>query len=234
MTFFNRKRWTISRKDRESLMLNGQPIEIEIGSSAEKSRQDVLAEIEGSCEQIDTENESYKTCFEADQSVSFADRLKEIADEGKSHRPRRNPISLCAFQRRWFPRFFMSLKSGTGFNIQEFMPGDNDVPGPEHSDLPRPPDSVRVLSSYEEGHPYLVSMLLSPASSKEELIRWYRENMSTETWIEIQPEDAQTDNSTLWFRRTGAITRFITIHFDPPQNEEEEQDGTMIVITEAQ
>ncbi|MEM9192248.1 MAG: hypothetical protein AAGF12_23950 [Myxococcota bacterium] len=213
------------------LRLNGQPIIIHVGKF-EGDSDDALSDLEaggGACERVGGEDGSRSvSCFRSNQEQIFDPtdlstlgdveyRLAVDGDEDDDD------------------SFYLDMKPGDGFDVTALAPdGINDVPGRDHEDIPRPPNASRVMSAYEEGRPYMVSMYLSKADETgEELMEWYRDRMSRDHWVEVDVAIDGDDKPVLWYRRVNDPTRFAVLTFSAPRNEDAHQ-GTMTVITEAQ
>ena len=204
-------------------VLNGQEIEVETGHQR-ASVDELMSDMEGDCHRIDEGEESHQTCMQ--DGSTLADLRGLVTGE---------PTDLSRLKYRYAVgegegSFYVNLRPKTGFDPSSLWDRTRDAPGPDHSDIPRPPDARRTISAHERGRPYLASMFLgSQGLSPRDLKSYYRENMSSEVWTEAQlPDDP---NDFVVFRRNGAPHRFVTITFHPSDSEER---GIVTVIAEAQ
>ncbi len=217
--------------DNRILVLNGQPLRIDVGVE-DKSLEEIRAEHPGECW---PEGEWSVTC------------LTDVGGGGIAAMLQGDFSGLERLEYRLYEAkeggqtFFFRLKPAEGLDPLALLPSrDHDVPGPEHTDVPRPPDSVRVLSAYEQGRPYLMSMFLDrEGRSRASLTQWYRERMSREQWNELPLEEVARERNLhprtpapLWFHRRGRTDKFVIITFR--EAGEGERPGTITTILEAQ
>lgn len=69
----------------------------------------------------------------------------------------------------------LSMWTEGRFNLSAMFPDSSDVPGGDSEDVPRPPDSVRILSARMNERPYAVHMYASRKTSAEVLDYYARE-----------------------------------------------------------
>lgn len=217
--------------DDRVLVLNGQPLRIGVGVE-DKSLDEIQEENPGDC------------LPGAEGSVAC---LSDVGAGGFAAMLRGDFSGLERLEYRLYQgtedgrSFFFRLKPAEGFDPRAMLPsGDRDVEGPEHADVPRPPNSVRVLSAYERGRPYLMSMFLNrEGRSRASLEQWYRERMSREHWNELPLEEVAREHglhprgpAPLWFHRPGRTDKFVVITFW--EANDDERPRTMTTILEAQ
>ena len=208
-------------------VFNGQEIEVETGHE-QASVDELMSEMPGDCHRVDEGGESHQTCMEGGSTLSDLRGL--VTGE---------PPDMSRLKYRYAVgedeggTFYINLSPKTNFDPLALWSETEDVPGPEHSDIPRPPDARRIVSAHERGRPYLASMFLgSPGMTPRELKEYYRSNMDPRIWSESQLSDDPDDF--MVFRRNGAPHRFVTITFDPGESAEDSENGTVTVIAEAQ
>ncbi len=217
--------------DDRVLVLNGQPLQIGVGVE-DRSLDAIQAEHPGDCL---PGGDGSVACLSDVGAGGFAAMLRGDFS-GLEH------LEYRLYEAKEDGRsFFFRLKPAEGFDPRAMLPSrDHDVPGPEHADVPRPPDSVRVLSAYERGRPYLMSMFLDRVGrSRESLTQWYRDRMSREQWTELPLEQVARERdlhpstpAPLWFHRRGRTDQFVVLTFK--EAEEGERPGTITTILEAQ
>lgn len=83
---------------------------------------------------------------------------------------------------------FVAFWTQGRFPIREMFPVEGDAPGADPDGVPRPPESRRVLSAYEKGHPQSMTMYVSPSQDAGSLERFYRGEMADEGWTVLETE----------------------------------------------
>ncbi len=82
----------------------------------------------------------------------------------------------------------LTMWSDSELNLFRLLPIDGrDVDGQDIADIPRPPQSTRILSSWESGKPYGVTMYAARGESPEVLERYYRALLPEHGWRLFEP-----------------------------------------------
>ncbi len=206
-------------------VLNGQEIYVRVGRD-ERGVDDLLASMPGRCERLDEDGQSHQTCVTDELSL---DTLTEVARGGGAANLEGLKYRLAIGQDEG-GTFYLDLSPKGEFDPARLMGNeDEDVEGPDHADIPRPPSGRRFVSAHERGRPYLASFFTGSEESPREIKEFYRNNMDPEIWTETEFED--DPDGFVMFRRRGAPHRFVAITIresDTPEN------GTLTAITEAQ
>lgn len=83
----------------------------------------------------------------------------------------------------------MAFWTQGSFMLKKMFPEKGDAPGSDVAGVPRPPDSRRIMSSYEEGHPYSATIYTGSSMGKKALERHYRELLPDEGWDFVDPAE---------------------------------------------
>jgi hypothetical protein len=85
--------------------------------------------------------------------------------------------------------FFVAFWIEGSFKVAEMFPATGDAPGRDVAGVPRPPNSRRLLSSWEEGQSQSVTTYVGGTHSPDELEEFYRAEMETGGWeiLEVDP-----------------------------------------------
>lgn len=78
--------------------------------------------------------------------------------------------------------FAVMLWTDGPFKITEMFPAHGDAPGLDFQDLPRPPQSRRVVSAWEEGQAPALNMYTSAGQSAQTLEAFYRRELPKLGW----------------------------------------------------
>ncbi len=86
--------------------------------------------------------------------------------------------------------FFVAFWIEGSFKVAEMFPAEGDAPGRDVAGVPRPPNSRRLLSTWEEGKSQAVTTYVGGNHAPEELEDFYRAEMETGGWqiLELDPE----------------------------------------------
>jgi hypothetical protein len=143
------------------------------------------------------ENEGTIVCFtRSEQSkTSVAEAFAAFGETGElaaignlryvySHKsPQGNTIVLTAW-------------TDTRFNITELLPEDGkDVPGSDFAEIPRLPDSHRIMATRVEGTPFGANVYRTTTMSPEKVVAFYDERLGPEGWFSLDPELEEKDRS---------------------------------------
>lgn len=71
-------------------------------------------------------------------------------------------------------------------NLFEMFPSDGDSPGRNVSDVPRPPQSQRMLDAHEADEPYGISVFASQEADLDVLQAFYQEALPDQGWTLLQ------------------------------------------------
>jgi hypothetical protein len=168
-------------------------------------------------------------CLEGAQSESIRDKLErfertadlsDIGDLRYVYAEEGDGVTL-----------FAAFWTEGSFNMGRLFPPEGDAPGRDVEDVPRPPGSKRLLSSFEEGQPQAMTIYAESSKSPTELRRFYRADMKRRGWQHLTvsrapegmrlPEEAQ---NTLVFERGPRMVIVVV-------GEDEEMGGTATVLT---
>ncbi len=112
--------------------------------------------------------------------------------------------------------FLLTMWMGEDFNFYDILPTeDGDAAGDDPTDVPRPPNSNRILSSGEIGESSSVWVYLAKASSPSALERFYRRQFLARDWqiLERYPQEhLQIDQTTLVTAQRGVETVTVLAH----------------------
>lgn len=85
--------------------------------------------------------------------------------------------------------FLLTMWSDTELNLFRMLPMDGrDVDGRDVVDVPRPVKSTRILSSWESGKPYGVTMYAAEGQSPDALERHYQSLLPEHGWRLVEPQ----------------------------------------------
>jgi hypothetical protein len=113
---------------------------------------------------------------------------------------------------------FVIMWTDGPFRVREMFPNEGDSPGRDVDDVPRPPDSRRLLSAWEDSQPQSMTLYAGEGSDAASLEVTYRASMPSAGWnlLEVpdaapRPEDAPP---TLVYERGErmVILTFIDLH----------------------
>ncbi|AKF11659.1 hypothetical protein [Sandaracinus amylolyticus] len=146
-----------------------------------------------------TERSGYVACFDVGEEREGVEgllaRLQSFADSGN--------LARMGGLRYVYARrtddggtHFLVFHTDEELNVYEMFPSTGDAPGADVDGLPRPANTRRLMSAWEEGDPHSLSMYTSTTRSAEELQRWYRSELPDSGWDLVEPTDAQRDRFT--------------------------------------
>lgn len=72
-------------------------------------------------------------------------------------------------------------------NVRQMFPAVGDAPGVDFADLPRPPNSRRIFSAWEEGQAPAINIYESSQRAPGELDAFYREQLPKHGWEPMTP-----------------------------------------------
>ena len=85
---------------------------------------------------------------------------------------------------------FMVFWTEGPFNVKDMFPAEGDAPGRDVEGIPRPPQARRVLSSWERGVPYALTMYEGSRMDQLRLEAWYRARLPDMGWSILDPAPA--------------------------------------------
>ena len=112
--------------------------------------------------------------------------------------------------------FLLTLWTAVGLNLYDILPLEGrDAAGSDLTQVPRPPNSQRILSASEVGHSSAVTVYLARASSPPTLERYYRAAFQARDWEILERhvgERLQVDETSLVAARRGDETITVLAH----------------------
>ena len=93
---------------------------------------------------------------------------------------------------------FVIMWTDGPFRVAEMFPAEGDAPGRDVEGVPRPPESRRILSAWEDEHPQSMTLYASAEADAESIEAHYRSRMPTAGWQLLEDPDAapRPDHST--------------------------------------
>jgi len=114
--------------------------------------------------------------------------------------------------------FLLTMWTASDFNVHDVLPQEGrDAAGSDPTNVPRPPNSQRILSSSEVGQSSAVSVYLAKASSPSTLGRFYRAQLPARDWRILERhagERLQIDQTTLVTAHRGSEMVTVLAHPD--------------------
>ena len=85
--------------------------------------------------------------------------------------------------------YYLSIFSDADMNLYEMFPAEGDAPGVDP--ITRPEGSRRLLSSYEEGRPYGVTVFSSEGAHGEAFIQHFESSLPSAGWDAMTVHDGE-------------------------------------------
>jgi len=102
--------------------------------------------------------------------------------------------------------FFVAFWIEGSFKVADMFPPDGDAPGRDVADVPRPPESRRLLSSWETGKPQAVTTYVGGSLGIGQLDSFYRDEMADGGWEILEADDSPLLRATGQEVREGFLT----------------------------
>ncbi len=85
----------------------------------------------------------------------------------------------------------VSIFSDGPLDVFDMFPEEGDAVGVDPDGVPRPDGSRRLLSAWEDGKPYSMTIYAVEGSEPEALDRWYRDALGEAGWAPIETRDGE-------------------------------------------
>lgn len=207
------------------LVLNGQEIEI-VTRVVEGELPTVMEELRRDCPGGDAREqgaEAYFLCIEDLSAAEWPGRIAAFADT-------QDVAELGKLRYTYAERddergvvLLVTMRPVSSFRIDEIIPdADQDVAGADPTNVPRLEGLRRVLSAYERGEPYGVTMYGDAARDPDAMREQYRAAIDPERFTEIDLEAAAArigetyDARVLYLLDRTEPGAFVVMHFEPP------------------
>ncbi len=134
----------------------------------------------------------YVACLDYGQSISVAElgaRLHRFGETGDvSDVGQMRFVFVESRETDEGPQtHFVAMWTTGSFDVDRMFPEEGDAPGRDVEGLGRPPRSRRVLSSFERGEPYTLTVYQA-RGDEAELERFYRRELASSGWTILEPE----------------------------------------------
>lgn len=144
----------------------------------------------------DTGSAGYVACLDLGESslgvTELAERLRRFGETGDVHDVgdmRYVFVEEYEHEGRTTSHFVAMWTNGT-FNVNRMFPERGDAPGRDVEGVARPPESRRVLSSWERGEPYTISVYHT-RTDEAELESFYRAALFRDGWSLLDTESRE-------------------------------------------
>lgn len=130
----------------------------------------------------DDGRQGYVACMELDPEMTTAELTRRLARFGET-----GDVADIGEMRFVFVEgsgertHFVAMWTNGSFNLNRMFPEEGDAPGQDADGIPRPPRSRRVLSSWERGEPYSISVY-ETRDDEADLERFYRRELARGGW----------------------------------------------------
>lgn len=138
----------------------------------------------------DDGRQGYVACLEMDAAITTTELMERIGRFGRS-----SDVSDIGEMRFVFVEqregsestHFVAMWTNGSFDLDRMFPEEGDVPGNDPEGLARPPRSRRVLSSWERGEPYSISVYQT-RDDEGDLDRFYRDELARSGWALLESD----------------------------------------------
>ncbi|MBX3251465.1 MAG: hypothetical protein KF901_30080 [Myxococcales bacterium] len=207
------------------LVLNGQEIEIAT-RIVEGDLATAMEALRRECPEGDTREQGgggYFLCIEDLSAIEWPQRVaafadsQDVAELGKLRYTYAEPDEERGIV------LLVTMRPVSSFRIDEIIPdADQDVAGADPTNVPRVEGLRRVLSAYERGEPYGVTMYGDASRDPDALRERYRAAIDPERFTEIDLAAAAArigetyDARVLYLLDRAQPGAFVVMHFEPP------------------
>lgn len=136
----------------------------------------------------DDGRQGYVACMELDPSMTTAELVERLARFGES-----GDVADIGEMRFVFVEgsgertHFVAMWTNGSFDLNRMFPEEGDAPGQDAEGIARPPRSRRVLSSWERGEPYSISVYHT-RDDEADLERFYRRELARGGWTLLETD----------------------------------------------
>lgn len=165
----------------------------------------------------DDGRQGYVACMDFGQSIGvieLAQRLQRFGETGDvSHVGQMRFVFVESRETPQGPRtHFVAMWTTGSFDLDRMFPETGDAPGADPEGFARPPRTRRVLSSFERGEPYSMTVYHT-RDDQSALEMHYRRELSQNGWSLLEPpREAPADAPRTLVAERG--DRMVTIVFD--------------------
>lgn len=162
----------------------------------------------------DNGKRGYVACIDFGSAIGFAELGERIARFGRSgdvgDLGKMRYVFVEEYEHRGTPRtHFVAMWTTGSFNLARMFPKEGDAPGLDIEGVARPRTGRRVLTGFERGHPYVMSVY-ETREDEGELELFYRRALEREGF-RVLTVDQRADNARTLVAEQGQRT--VTIVF---------------------